>query len=85
VLREPLGGTNPVAELAQWYAIAYGNDYDASNFGGYNPPAAEGPTGDYYGAGLEGYAGDYTEEELYDVGWSDIDEWDVWEFVEIIY
>lgn len=74
ILNEPLGNVNPNAEIANWYRQAWGSDYRPQDFG-----VAAQPTQN--GAGLAGYAFEHEPEELYDVEWENLDEWDVWEQV----
>lgn len=74
VLNEPTGKGDPVKRLETWYRKAWGNDFNPKEFKG----AGKG-TGM---AGLSGYASDYEPEEMYDIGWYDDSEWDLWEFVQ---
>lgn len=56
---------------------------------GYNGPEREyaqeyfSEGGTFTGAGLEGYEWEEQPEyeDMYDVYWDDLDEWDLWEFV----
>lgn len=52
-----------------------GGSGDSGGMGG-------GGSGGTTGAGLAGYEWDHEVEELYDIEWTDLDEWDLWDFGE---